>query len=308
MASFHYKARAANGNLVAGLLVADSLDQAAQRLNATGVWPIDITQAGDTQDASLQRLIRRLGMGRVQITDLVLFSRQMYTIVKAGIPLLRGMRGLVSSTHNPALRETLEDVLANLEGGRDLAASLARHPQIFPSLFVSLVKVGEATGTLEQSFLRLTEHLAQEKAMRDRVKSAVRYPMIVVITIVLAALFLASFVIPKFEPIFRALQGDIPLPTQVIMGVSVLTREYWHVSLGVIALLVIGLRSYVRTADGRMLWDRLKLKLPVMSAGCPVSWSMTITLLWAAECSASANTAIPAAAKDCIAAESIESI
>jgi MSHA biogenesis protein MshG len=264
MASFRYKARATNGTLIAGLLVADSPDQAAQRLIATGVWPIDIIQAGTTRDPSLRQLTRRLGMGRVQLTDLVLFTRQMYTIVKAGIPLLHGMRGLVNSTHNEALRETLEDVMANLEGGRDLAASLGRHSQVFPTLFVSLVKVGEATGTLEQSFLRLTEHLAQEKDMRDRVKSAVRYPMIVVIAIVLAALFLASFVIPKFEPIFRALQGDIPLPTRLIMGVSVLIREYWHLSLGALALLVTGLRRYVGTTAGRLQWDRLKLKLPVM--------------------------------------------
>ena len=148
MASFRYKARATNGSLVAGELSADSLDQAAQRLIASGVYPVHIDRNEDAQGMSAKRLLRRIGVGQMQLNDLVLFTRQMYTVVKAGIPLLRGLRGLASSTQNAMLRETLEDVLANLEGGRDLASSFARHPDVFPSLYVSIVRVGEATGEL----------------------------------------------------------------------------------------------------------------------------------------------------------------
>jgi MSHA biogenesis protein MshG len=266
MSTFNYKARGSNGALVVGQLSADSIDQAAQRLMSTGVWPIDISKVGDRPQASLAAFGRRIGLGGIQTADLVMFSRQMYTIVKAGIPLLRGMRGLVSSTHNTALRETLESVLSNLEGGRDLATSMGRHPDVFPPLYISIVRVGEATGTLEQSFLRLTEHLAQEKDMRDRVKGAVRYPIIVMITIMLAAIFLSTVVIPKFDPIFRALQGNIPFPTRVVMAASTITRDYWHVTLGSLLLFGFGLRRYVNTPGGRLQWDRLKLKLPVMGA------------------------------------------
>lgn len=264
MAQFRYRARSSTGAPLAGLMTADSADQAAQRLVASGALPIDIQRQRESGAVTLRALARRIGFERVATADLVMFSRQMYTIVKSGIPLLRGMRGLASSTHQPVLRETLDQVLEDLESGRDLATCLGRHPQVFPSLYVSVVRVGEATGTLERSFLRLTEHLAQEQEMRERVKGAVRYPLIVIGTIVLAAVFLATFVIPKFEPIFRALQGDIPLPTRLVMGVAVVTRDWWHVSAGVLAVLAVGLARYVDTPVGRRQWDQLKLRVPVM--------------------------------------------
>jgi MSHA biogenesis protein MshG len=268
VANFQYKARAGNGSLVVGQLAADNVDQAAQRLIATGVWPVEIVPAAVATDgsASVTRALRRLGLGKVKTADLVLFSRQMYTVVKAGIPLLRGLRGLASSTHNVVLRETLEAVLSDLEGGRDLATSLARYPDIFPAMYISMVRVGETTGTLEKAFLRLTEHLAQEKDMRDRVRGAVRYPIIVIVTILLAAVFLSTVVIPKFEPIFRELHGNIPLPTRLVMGASTLIRSYWHLTLAGVALALFGLRRYIGTTAGRLKWDRWKLRVPVIGA------------------------------------------
>jgi MSHA biogenesis protein MshG len=264
MAVWSYKARSSDGKLVSGRAQGDTVEQVAQRLISSGVTPLDIQTLGIVGGIDLEKLGRRIGFGRVTTSDLVLFSRQMYTITRAGIPLLRGLRGLVSSTHNVVLRETLEDVLESLEGGRDLAASFARHPEIFPRIYVSIVSVGEATGTLEKSFQRLTEYLAQEKDMHDRVKGAVRYPMIVMITIGLAAGFLSAVVIPKFAPVFAQLKGDLPLPTQILLGASTMVRDYWAHGLGVLALVVYGARRYVRTPAGRMRWDSFKLRVPVM--------------------------------------------
>jgi MSHA biogenesis protein MshG len=263
VATFRYRARSANGALVAGELDAETPDQVAHRLIATGVSPVEIVSAGTARVITTRSWLRRLGIGAVQATDLMMFTRQMYTVVKAGIPLLRGLRGLVAAAHSAALRETLEDVLDNLEAGRDLATSMARHPQVFPPLYLSIVRVGESTGTLDKSFLRLTEHLAQDKDIRDRVKSALRYPVIVIVTIVAAAVFLSAVVIPKFDPIFRSLQGEIPLPTQLVMAASAMVRDYWQLSLAGLALLAFGLRRYVGTPAGRMHWHRLKLLLPV---------------------------------------------
>jgi MSHA biogenesis protein MshG len=264
VAVYSYKARAADGKLVSGRAQGDTIAQVAQRLIAGGNVPVDIQALGVTGNLNLEKIGRSLGFGRVKVTDLVLFSRQMYTITRAGIPLLQGMRGLVSSTHNVVLRETLEDVLESLEGGRDLAASFARHPDIFPRIYVSIVSVGEATGTLEKSFQRLTEYLTQEKDMHDRVKGAVRYPIIVMITICLAAGFLSAVVIPKFAPVFAQLKGDLPLPTQILLGASAVVKDDWPYALGVIAVLVYGFRAWLRTADGRMRWDRFKLRVPIM--------------------------------------------
>jgi MSHA biogenesis protein MshG len=265
VASFSYKGRSTEGKLVSGTAPGESIEQVAQRLLGTGVTPLEITPQGVVAShIDLEKLGRKLGLGRVSTSDLVMFSRQMYTITRAGIPLLRGLRGLVGSTHNRMLRETLEDVLESLEGGRDLAASFARHPEVFPKLYVSIVGVGEATGTLDKSFQRLTEYLAQEKEMHDRVKGAMRYPAIVVATIVLAAMFISSFVIPKFAPVFAQLQGELPLPTRILLGSSAVVRDHWHYSLGVVVLVMFGVRRWLKTPAGRMKWDTMKLRVPVM--------------------------------------------
>jgi len=265
MAEFSYKGRSSDGKLVHGRAAGDSVDQVAQRLIATGVIPLQIDAMGVVAGSlDFEKLGRRIGLGRVSTTDLVMFSRQMYTITRAGIPLLRGLRGLIASTHNAMLREALQDILESLEGGRDLAASFARHPKIFPPLYVSIISVGEATGTLDKSFQRLTEYLAQEQKMHDSVKGAVRYPIIVMITIALAAAFLSTFVIPKFAPVFAQLKGELPLPTRLLLGSSMVVREYWMYSLGFMAMCVFGVRRYLQTQDGRYKWDRFKLRLPVM--------------------------------------------
>jgi MSHA biogenesis protein MshG len=265
VAEFSYKGRAGDGKLVSGRAAGENVDQVAQRLMATGVVPVEIHSIGVVaRSLNFEKLGRRLGLGRIGTSDLVMFSRQMYTITRAGIPLLRGLRGLIASTHNAMLRETLEDILESLEGGRDLAASFARHPRVFPALYVSIVSVGEATGTLEKSFQRLTAYLAQEQEMHDRVKGAVRYPIIVLITIALAAGFLSSFVIPKFAPVFAQIKGDLPMPTRMLLGSSALVRDYWVYTLGFVAMVVYGVRGYLRTQDGRYRWDRFKLRIPVM--------------------------------------------
>ncbi|MBC8024932.1 MAG: type II secretion system F family protein [Steroidobacteraceae bacterium] len=265
MGEFSYKGRSRDGKLVNGRAAGESVDQVAQRLVATGVIPLQIEALGAVASSvNFEKLGRRIGLGGVTTTDLVMFSRQMYTITRAGIPLLRGLRGLVASTHNAILRETLEDILESLEGGRDLAASFARHPQIFPTLYVSIVSVGEATGTLDKSFLRLTEYLSQEQKMHDSVKGAVRYPIIVMITIAFAVGFISTFVIPKFAPVFAQLKGDLPLPTRLLLGSSSLVRDYWMYSLSVVAVCVFGVRRYLQTQGGRYKWDRFKLRIPVM--------------------------------------------
>jgi MSHA biogenesis protein MshG len=265
VASFSYRGRSSDGKLVQGTAPGESIEQVAQRLLGTGVTPLEITEQGAVASSlNFEKLGRRIGLGRVTTADLVMFSRQMYTITRAGIPLLRGLRGLVASTHSAHLRETLEDVLESLEGGRDLAASFARHPQIFPKLYVSIVSVGEATGTLDKSFQRLTEYLAQEKDMHDRVKSAVRYPIIVMITIVLAMVFMSTFVIPKFEPVFAQLKGELPLPTRILLGASAAVRDYWYMALASLGVMAFAIRQWLATPGGRMRWDTVKLRIPVI--------------------------------------------
>jgi MSHA biogenesis protein MshG len=262
MTLYHYKGRSQTGELVAGRLDGDTADAVASRLLSGGITPIDITALLAAQPEALGSLGRRLGFDKPKLSDLVLFSRQMYTITKSGIPLLRGLRGLAASTHNSVMREALQDILGSLESGRELGASFARHPELFPALYVNLVRVGESTGTLESSFQRLAEYLSKDADMQERVKSAMRYPMIVTIAIAIAMGILTTFVIPHFAPLFRSLGNNIPLPTRVIMAVSDFALHQWYVVLATVAAVVVVWRHYVRTEKGRYLWDRLKLRLP----------------------------------------------
>jgi len=260
---FHYTGRSLTGDLVRGSIDGETPDAVASRLITGGITPINILGATAlAQGSRPEPLLRRLGFGKPKIADLVLFSRQMYTITKSGMPLLRGLRSLTASTHNIVMREALQDVLASLESGRDLAGSFARHPQLFPQIYISMVRVGEATGTLEKSFQRLAEYLAQDQDLQDRVKSATRYPLTVVVLIGVAIVILTTFVIPRFAPLFRVLGDDIPWPTRLIIGVSDFAQHRWYIVIGAIIAVVLVTRKYISTERGRFQWHRLKLKLP----------------------------------------------
>jgi len=263
MAEFFYKGRSNRGELVSGRLHGDSPDTVANRLFGNGVTPLEIVAASERSSTDVDELWRRMGGGQPRTKDMILFCRQMYTITKSGLPLLRGLNGLVETTHNVVLRNALNDVVGSLEAGRGLAKSFERHPTIFSELFVSLVEIGEATGTLEIAFDRIGEHLRMDQEVRDRVKSAVRYPIIVMVAAAVALTIITVFVIPNFAPIFRALGDAIPLPTKIILGVSNFSVNNGPLLLAGIALCTVASSAYVRTEKGRWRWDRLKLQIPV---------------------------------------------
>jgi len=263
VSNFRYRGRSGRGDLITGKLEAETVDVVAARLLNLGITPLQI-EPDSAMDTSIHDFLRRVGVGRPRSSDLLLFSRQMYAITKSGLPLLRGLRGLAQATHNAVLRDALLDVLQGLESGRDLGASLSRHPQIFPPLFLSMVRVGEATGTLDNAFLRLCEYLALDADVQDRVKSALRYPFIVVIMIGLAVGVITVFVIPNFAPLFKILGNDIPWPTRVIMGTSDLVLKHGVALVVGTVLTIAGVRRYVKTDAGRYRWDGFKLKIPVL--------------------------------------------
>jgi MSHA biogenesis protein MshG len=263
MANFRYRGRSGRGALVTGRLDGDDADAVAARLLNLGITPLEIVPHA-VDGTTVRDLLARLGAGKPSTADLVLFSRQMYSITKSGLPLLRGLRGLAQSTHNVLLRDALHDVLHSLESGRDFASSLARHPTIFSPLFISMVRVGESTGTLDASFLRLCEYLSQDQDVQDRVKSAVRYPLIVVCVIGLAIAVITVFVIPNFAPLFKVLGNDIPLPTRIIMGTSSFARAHGIALVAGLIFAFFAFKRHIATEAGRYRWDRFKLKVPVL--------------------------------------------
>ena len=150
----------------------------------------------------------RFGEQRVELSDLMLFSRQMHTLLKSGVPIVRGLAGLQDSAENPTLRAALGDVRANLEAGRELSLGMRQHPKVFPSFMVSLVRVGELTGRLDEVFLHLYEYFEFEKKMREDIKAALRYPMFVMIALVVAMFIVNIFVMPAFAKIFASFKAN----------------------------------------------------------------------------------------------------
>lgn len=264
MAEFFYKGRSAGGELISGQLSGSSAEAVAARLINTGVTPVEIRGANERIGMTVEQVWQRMGGGRPTTKDLVLFCRQMHTITRTGLPLLKGIRGLMETTHNEVLKAALVDTIGSLESGRSLSQSLARHPKIFTSLFISIVEIGENTGTMDTAFLRMYEYLSTDEDIRKRVKSAIRYPLIVISAIGVALAIITLFVIPSFEPIFRQLGDNIPLPTMIIMAVSDFASNQWHLLFLFVALAVGSFISWQRTEKGRMTWDRFKLRIPVM--------------------------------------------
>ncbi|WP_438469379.1 type II secretion system F family protein [Vibrio vulnificus] len=262
MATFHYQGRTLDGNKANGQIDAVTSEAAAEQLMNRGIIPVSITQGktGSGLDFDLNTLFAPA----VPLEILVLFCRQLYSLTKAGVPLLRSMRGLVQNCENKQLKSALEEVVAELTNGRSLSASMQLHSKVFSPLFVSMIHVGENTGRLDQALLQLANYYEQELETRKRIKTAMRYPTFVISFIVVAMFILNVKVIPQFASMFSRFGVDLPLPTRILIGMSEFFVNYWMLLAGFIVGLIFGFKAWVATADGRERWDKWRLKLPVV--------------------------------------------
>jgi len=261
MAVFAYKGRNPRGELVQGRLESSDSGAVADHLINTGITPIDI-QASAVREAPASTR-RGLFAPAITLVDVMLFSRQMYTLLKAGVPILRALAGLQESTANTSLKEVIADLRVSLDSGRELSAAMRRHPKVFGTFYVSLVRVGESTGMLEMVFLRLYEHLEFEKEMRDRIKSALRYPAFVVVAMGIALVIVNVVVVPAFAKLFASFNAQLPLMTRIVIGVSNFTVNYWPLILIGAAAAAGGFVAWRSTPGGRYQWDRIKLRIPI---------------------------------------------
>jgi MSHA biogenesis protein MshG len=262
MPQFAYKGRNARGELVTGGLEGDDSGAVADQLLNTGITPVEIQASTASMKIAASGLFARFSE-RVTITDTMLFSRQMYTLLKAGVPMLRALAGLQESATNPALGTVLQDLRVSLDSGRELSAAMWRHPKVFTNFYVSLVRVGEMTGLLEEVFLRLSRHLEFEKEMQDRVKAALRYPAFVVAAMGIALVIVNIFVIPVFAQLYKGFNAPLPMLTRVLIGFSDFSLQFWPLFIAAAFAAFIGFRSFVATPRGKYIWDRTKLRLPI---------------------------------------------
>lgn len=262
MPHFAYKGRDRGGRLVEGVLEGADSGAVAGQLFAGNITPIEITPTSPPLTVG-PGLLERLQKGSVESTEVLLFCRHMYTLLKAGVPIMGALKGLQESAENKAFAGVVQDIRENLDSGHELSVCLTRHPKVFDPFYVAMVRVGEVTGTLEEVFLRLFNHLEFERFMRDQVKSAVRYPAFVVTTMAIAIVIINIFVIPAFAKIYQGFKAELPAMTKILIGFSNFTVSYWPVILGIILALAYAFRLYVGTERGRLSWDKFKMKIPV---------------------------------------------
>ena len=263
MPSFAYKGRNAGGQLIEGVLESTDSGAVVDVLRGMGLTPVDIKEAQGKALKSTSGMNVTLFKQKITHIDLLLFSRQMHTLLKSGVPIMRALNGLQEAAINPEMKRVIGEIRESLEGGRELSHALARHPRVFSPFYLSMIRVGEATGLLEEIFYRLFEHLEFERYMREQVKTALRYPMFVMIAMAVAIVIVNIFVIPAFAKVFAGFGAELPLMTRILLGFSEFMVAYWPLMLAMVAGCVIAFRSWVGTTVGRYIWDRTTLKIPI---------------------------------------------
>lgn len=263
MPHFAYVGRNAQGNRIEGIMESPTGSILAEHLTESGITPIQISESAAPTEALGKQLSRLLDRQKAGFLDVLLFSRQMYTLIKAGVPIMRALAGLQESAMNRAFAAVIQDLREALDSGRELSQALARNPGVFGDFYVAMIRVGETTGRLEEVFLQLFHHLEFQKFMKDQVKSALRYPSFVVLAMAIALVIINIFVIPAFAKVFKGFNAELPLMTRVLIGFSDFTLAWWPAILTLLIVAVFAFRLFVKTADGRLAWDRFKLHIPI---------------------------------------------
>ncbi|GIU13876.1 MULTISPECIES: type II secretion system F family protein [unclassified Shewanella] len=262
MPTYQYRGRSAQGEQVKGLVDAASESAAADQLMSRGVIPLDLVLAKEVKEFNLKALFK----GKVALEELQIFTRQMYSLTRSGIPILRAIAGLSETTHSVRMKEALDDISEQLTSGRPLSSAMNQHPDVFDALFVSMVHVGENTGKLEDAFIQLSGYIEREQETRRRIKAAMRYPIFVLIAIAIAMVILNIMVIPKFAEMFSRFGADLPWATKLLINTSNVFVNYWPLMLLVLVAGFVGIRYWHSTEKGEKQWDKWKLNIPAVGS------------------------------------------
>ncbi|MBT2917350.1 type II secretion system F family protein [Vibrio anguillarum] len=261
MPTYRYQGRNLDGSKTSGHVDAPTEELAAEALFNKGVIPTLILS---DQGADFSIDWKSLFTPSVPLEVLVIFCRQLYSLTKAGVPLLRSMKGLIQNCANKQLKEALEAVSNELTNGRSLSSSMQMYPKVFSPLFVSMIHVGENTGRLDEALLQLSHYYEQEVETRKRIKTAMRYPSFVISFILVAMFILNVKVIPQFTSLFSRFGVDLPLPTRILIGMSDFFVNYWPMMIGVLLGCLFAFRAWLSTAAGRQKWDKFRLRMPIV--------------------------------------------
>lgn len=261
MPTFKYKARDRAGKAMEGRLEAPTLQLAGDQLHCLGYLPVSIEKMDETPGSNFEDWINQFK--KVRLEDLVVFSQQLSTLYKAGLPLLTGLSNLKGQTENKTFQNVLDEVCKDVEAGNPLFASMAKHPAVFSLIYVNMIRAGETSGRLGESLDRFVILAERELQTRQRLKEATRYPKIVIFSVVIAIGVLLAFVIPRFAATFAQFNMPLPLPTRIMIGMNKILQTYWYlVLIGLIGISIL-VKRYLKTENGRYFWDKIKTRIPV---------------------------------------------
>lgn len=259
MPTYRYRARDKHGSLFTGTIESTGQDAVAAQLDHLGYIPVAIEP--ERERPSLPDWLG--GLGGVKPQDLIIFTRQLATLISAGLPFMTSFEALIEQTEDKRLKAVITQVRADVERGSAFADALAKHPKVFSKLYVSMIRAGETGGVLDEILARLATLAEHEAETRARIKAATRYPKIVIVAILVAFGILVTFVIPRFAALYANFKVSLPLPTRILIGINDLVHGYWYLILGGALLLFFGVRWYINTQSGRLQWDGVKIRLPV---------------------------------------------
>lgn len=258
MLNFHYSAKNKEGRAVSGLVEAESESAAGKLLIAQGLAPLSVTLKDDTKNGVFSRF-----SNRIATKDKIIFTRQLATLINAGLPLTQSLRTVAEQTNSKQLALIAQQIVASVEGGTTLADSLARHPKVFNDVYVALVAAGESSGTLDQALERIATQQEIDAEMTSKIRGALIYPIIVLVVIVGVVIFLLTTVVPQIELLYNDFNKDLPFLTAVLIAVAKFIINFWWLLL----VIAVGggyfLSKWFKTKSGQIVADNLKLKMPL---------------------------------------------
>ncbi len=257
MPKFKYKIRDKYGKRASGVIEGETRELVAKHLEEKGYIPVEITADRDVGSASV---LGRFQFGKLKAVGL--FTRQFATLTKSGLPLVRSLTTLERQVEQPFFKQALADVTRRVEGGEDLHTAMAQHPLIFNQLYVSMVSVGEASGTLDEVLAKLADLIEYEIETRAKMLTVLLYPAMAILAMIAGFTILSIVVLPKIVTIFKDLKGSLPLPTLILIKTNYIMQNYWYLIFGGAIAAGIAFVRYINTKPGRKVWDRIKLRIP----------------------------------------------
>jgi type IV pilus assembly protein PilC len=262
MPSFSYQATNTGGKTVSGTISAGDKVTALGLIKKQGLKPVSVAISSDVKKSTPNFLKPKIKTG-----DLVLFTRQLSTMVSAGVPLLRSLTTMRDQVENTTLRAVITDLISDVQSGVSLADAMEKHPDTFSSIFVNMIRAGEAAGIVDDILKRLATQTEKNASMKKKIKSASTYPLVLLILTVGAFMGLMLFIIPKIGAILTDIGGPdakLPMITQVMLNLSAFMTSYWYIVIGGTIAVVVGLRRYIKTPTGRYQFHSLVLKVPIL--------------------------------------------